>query len=256
MILVALTLVAAVRPRALAQKTDWTKVIVTVTLFLLGVRHQRHVVFFVLAASPLCTSRSPDCWIPCAAARPVGARKSATLRAVAGWGFGTFSPRSFSVHHPHSEAFPPRECRLPAVSRGLARIHQAERLSGNLATAFDWGSYAGWKLYPQCKVMFDGRYEEVFPNEVFDVAMRFSVRKGHWREALTRFHTDMIVLPKAVYKPTDLALLPDWKPVYEDFVSLVLLPRDKVAGFYVRPDFRNAAYSTEDLAKPVDLAPS
>ena len=39
-------------------------------------------------------------------------------------------------------------------------------------------------------------------------------------------------------------------------MSVVLLPRDKVAGSYVRPDSKNAAYSTENLSKPVDLASS
>ena len=38
-------------------------------------------------------------------------------------------------------------------------------------------------------------------------------------------------------------------------MSVVLLPRDKLAQSYLRPDFRNPAYAREDMAKPVVLAP-
>ena len=127
-------------------------------------------------------------------------------------------------------------------------------LSGNLATAFDWGSFASWKLHPRCKVMLDGRYEEVFPDEVFDVAIRFAVRQGNWSEALSRFPTDIVVLPKTYYTQADLSLLPSWKPVYQDFVSVVLLPRDRSTGSFARPDYKDPAYSREDLSKTIALA--
>ena len=48
--------------------------------------------------------------------------------------------------------------------------------------------------------MIDGRYEEVYPDEVFDVAIRFAVRQGKWSEALSRFPTDIVVLPKTYYR--------------------------------------------------------
>jgi hypothetical protein len=99
--------------------------------------------------------------------------------------------------------------------------------------------------------MIDGRYEEVFPKDVFDVAIRFSERQGNWWEALSRFHTDLVVLPKTSYTQADLSLFPGWKAVYQDFVSVVLLPTDIRSESIVRPNYKNPAYSTEDLAKPM-----
>ena len=99
--------------------------------------------------------------------------------------------------------------------------------------------------------MIDGRYEEVFPTDVFDIAIRFAVRQGDWREALRRFPTDIVVLPKSAYTQADLSLLPSWKPVYQDFVSVVLLPRERSSGPYTRPDYQDPAYAREDLAKTI-----
>jgi hypothetical protein len=256
MILAALTLLAALRPRTLARKTDWTKVIVTVTLFLVAVRHQRHVVFFVLAAASLWYEQFVGLLEPLRALLDrMTSRSSATAGAAARWVVGYVFPAAVVLY---VILIPRLSHRVTVDYRrfpvGSLEFIKQNELSGNVATAFDWGSYAGWKLYPQCKVMIDGRYEEVFPNDVFDVAMRFSVRQGDWREALRRYHTDVIVLPKAEYQPTDLALLPDWRPAYEDFVSLVLLPANSVPRRYVRPRFRDAAYSRENLAKPIVVA--
>jgi hypothetical protein len=68
---------------------------------------------------------------------------------------------------------------------------------------------------------------------------------------LRRYPTDIVVLPKSSYTPADLSLLPEWRPVYEDFVSLVLLPRDRPRVSYVRPNFKDPTYSREDLSKPI-----
>ena len=99
--------------------------------------------------------------------------------------------------------------------------------------------------------MLDGRYEEVYPDEVSELAMRFAVKQGNWLEPLERFPTDIVVLPKTFYTQADLSQFTAWKPVYQDYVSVVLLPRDRLARFYVRPDFRERAYGREDLGKPI-----
>jgi hypothetical protein len=136
---------------------------------------------------------------------------------------------------------------------GALEFIKQNRLTGNLATAFDWGSYALWKLYPQCKILVDGRYEEVYPDHAFAAAMRFSQKGERWWEVLREFPTDVVVLPKQIYRQADLAFLPEWKFVYQDEVSVVLLPRNRLAGPFVSPDFKDAAYAREDWTKPVAL---
>jgi hypothetical protein len=251
MILVGLTAAAACRSLLNKQKEDWTKIVVLVTTFLLGVRHQRHVVFFILAAAALAYEpiiglldpirRMLDRKVPATAER---------IRAIAGavlcYGVPTIALLLIIPKLHYRIGIDYR--RVPVGSFEFIRQN---KLSGNLATAFDFGSYAEWKLHPQCKVLIDGRYEEVFPNDVFELAIRLSVRQGKWWEVVSRFPTDIIVLPKQGYSLADLASLPGWKPVYQDHVSLVLLPAEKIQGPYVRPDYKSSAYASEDLSKAI-----
>lgn len=251
MILAGMTFVAAGRSIMRTDKLDWTRIVVMVALFLLGARHQRHAVFFVLAAATLFYDQFDALLDP---VRRLVCRcfpdKSAKIQTVAHWGLGYGLPALVALtiipRLSHNMTIDYR--RFPV---GSLEFIKQNGLTGNVATGFDWGSYASWKLHPQCKVMFDGRYEEVFPNDVFDLAMRFSVRQGDWSEVIRRYHTDIVVLPKSSYTQADLPLFPEWKPVYQDFVSVVLLPRDRPARSYVRPDFKDPAYSREDLSKPI-----
>jgi hypothetical protein len=256
MLLVGMTLLATCRSIIRRERPDWTRVVVLAGLFILGARHQRHVVFFILAASTLLYEQFDGLLDPLRSiVAKVFPKHCTKIQTGTRWGFGYLLPAAIFIF-----IIPKLSHRVSIDYRkfpvGSLEFVKQNGLSGNLATAFDWGSYSSWKLYPHCKVMIDGRYEEVYPNDVFDIAIRFAARSDPWWEALSRFHTDIVVLPKAFYSRSDLLLLPDWKPVYEDFVSVVLLPRGRIAGSYVRPDFRNAGYSTENLSKPVDLTPS
>ena len=254
MLLVGLTTVAACRSLLLKQKEDWTKIVVLVATFLLSVRHQRHVVFFVLAASTLAYHQIAGLVDPL---RRILDRRapsgSAKIQAVVQWGLGYVLPAIVLVL-----IIPKLHYRTVVDYRrfpvGSFEFIRQNGLSGNLATGFDFGSFAEWKLYPRCKVMIDGRYEEVFPNDVFDLAMQLSIRQGQWWEVVRRFPTDIVVLPKQGYSQADLGYLRGWVPVYQDHVSVVLLPADRIKGPYTRPDYRGAAYSNEDLSKSIVVA--
>lgn len=256
LLLVGMTLVAAFWSFVRGEKVDFTKVVVVAAVFLLSVRHQRHIVFFVLAAATLFHDQITGLLDPLRRMLDQAApERSAKLKTAARWGLGYILPvmvlAGIVPGLSHRMIIDYR--RFPV---GSLEFIKQNGLSGNLATAFDWGSYASWKLHPRCKVMLDGRYEEVFPDEVFDVAIRFAVRQGNWSEALSRFPTDIVVLPKAYYTLADLSLLPGWKPVFQDFVSVVLLPRDRDAGSFARPDYKDPAYAREDLSKTIALAGS
>jgi hypothetical protein len=253
MVLAVMGVLVGVRALLRKQKPDWTRVVVLAGLCVLGVRHQRHVVFFTLAAAALLHGQFDSLLDPLRALwAQILPKHGSKIQTGAHWGLGFALPVVFFML-----LIPKLSYRMNIDPRmfpvGSLEFIKQNGLSGNLATAFDWGSYASWKLHPQCKVMVDGRYEEVYPDEVFQVAIRFAVRQGDWWEALARFPTDIVVLPKAFYAARDLAHLPEWQPVYEDPVSVVLLPRDKLAESYVRPNFRDPAFGHEDLGKPTVL---
>lgn len=136
---------------------------------------------------------------------------------------------------------------------GSLEFIKQNNISGNLATSFGWGSYAFWKLYPQCKVLIDGRYEEVYSNDVYAKAMQFSEHEKNWQEVLKEYHSDILVLPKCVYSRSDALSLTDWEIVYLDEVSALLLPKNKIKHFYIYPNYRNPLYWKENLSKEIPL---
>lgn len=250
---VLMTLAAGIVGLARKEKPDWTKIALMAVLLFVGVRHQRNVVFFVLAAAALLHDRFERLLTPIRRAigrTPVGSSPKRRAIVRHGLGYGLAAVLFVSLIPRLSYGMKVDYRRFPV---GSFEFMKQNGVAGNLATAFDWGSYALWKLYPQCKVLFDGRYEEVYPSDVFDLAMRFSERQERWWEVLARYHADVLVLPKSLYTQADLALLPDWKPVYQDFVSVVLLPKASHIERVARPNYKDPAYGREDLAKPVDL---
>jgi hypothetical protein len=253
MVFVGMTLATAIRSVVRRQRPDWTKAVLVAVLFFIGVRHQRHIVFFVLAVSALLHDQFDGLLDP-------------LRKVIGGTSLGNFLKKQAVVRRGLGYILPAAIfiCIIPKLSYGMTidyrrfpvgslEFIKQNRVSGNLATAFDWGSYSFWKLYPQCKVLVDGRYEGVYPEDVFDIAMQFSQKQEGWWKVPGRFHTDVLVLPKNAYTQTDLALLPDWKPVYQDFVSVVLLPRDRPTGTFAYPDYRNPAYSKEDVSRHIEL---
>jgi hypothetical protein len=253
LIFVLLTMIAGIRLIAQKEKPDWTRIILVLSLLYLSIMHQRHTEFFILAVSGLLYHQYVNIFEPIRNF----IKKNLTENTYKIWNvikysFGYILLAALFIY-----------C-VPKLSNsiildplgypvGSLEFIKQNQISGNLATRFQWGSYAFWKLYPQCKVLIDGRYEEVYPNAVFDAAMQFSVRKGDWQEILRNFHADVLVLPKSNYSPADVSTLMDWKLVYQDAASVVLLPKNKLRPFYIYPDYRNPLYFKEDLSRKIKL---
>jgi hypothetical protein len=253
MIFFVLMLVASIKLLLQKEKPDWTRIILFIVLLYLGIKHQRHTVFFVLAASSLFYHQYLNLFMP-----------------VEGFIKNKLAAKAYEMWEPVRRNF----CYLmlglicvyimPRLSTSIVVAPSAypvgslefikqNNITGNLATLFDWGSYAFWKLYPQCKVLIDGRYEEVYPDYIYNEAMQFSQHQGDPMTPLRNYHTDILILPKQRYTPSDISIFTGWKPVYEDMVSVLFLPKDKIKSFYIYPDYKNPLYWKEDLSKNIPL---
>jgi len=60
-------------------------------------------------------------------------------------------------------------------------------------------------------------------------------------------------LPKNLYTPIDMQMLPGWDLAYQDFISVVLVPKDKIKLFNIVPDYKNPAYLKEDYSRQIRL---
>jgi hypothetical protein len=90
------------------------------------------------------------------------------------------------------------------------------RLGGKLLVSFTWGEYCLWKLYPQCLVAIDGRYETVYPADVHQEYFDFLMARPGWRNFLELYPPDLILIELASPVYSLVSLEPGWLQVYAD----------------------------------------
>ena len=118
---------------------------------------------------------------------------------------------------------------------GSVEFIKENKLSGNLLTLFHWGSYAAWKLYPQCLVAIDGRYEETYPDHIYESVHDFMNAKDDKLNFIKEHHTDIIVVEKHLKSYIILLQSKFWKPIYGDKISAVFVPRSTAKKSYKYP---------------------
>lgn len=129
---------------------------------------------------------------------------------------------------------------------GSVEFVRQNNLKGNLLTVFHWGSYAAWKLYPNCLIALDGRFEEVYPLPTFYHVGAFMTYFNkpeynfHWDNILRQYHTDIVILGtitddnKQAFKA--MKKKKEWKMVYGDLISAVFVRKKDFKENYVKPD--------------------
>ncbi len=125
------------------------------------------------------------------------------------------------------------EKKFPVKSVEFIKKNQ---LSGNLLVLFNWGSYALWNLYPQCRISIDGRYEEVYKTELVNESARFHYVGKDWQDFMLNYKTDLILIDKSYPVFVELLHLDDWKIVHQDGVSAVFLPIEKHREKMIEPE--------------------
>lgn len=89
-------------------------------------------------------------------------------------------------------------------------------LKGKLLNNFDFGSYAAYKLYPQNLIFMDGRYEEVYDNQIKIMLDEFMFGVDKNLEFLNTFPPDLILLYKGCAVYQSLLQNSNWAQVFVD----------------------------------------
>jgi len=96
-------------------------------------------------------------------------------------------------------------------------------IRGNVATAFDWGEYFIWKLYPAVRVSIDGRYTTAYPMEVIDDSWEWMRGGQGWRRLLEKYPAEIAVTDR--HHPVTQRLRNDseWVYIYSDPTAFVFV---------------------------------
>ncbi|MBM4285977.1 MAG: hypothetical protein FJ128_12140 [Deltaproteobacteria bacterium] len=213
--------------------TAW--LVLGVTLYL-GIRHQRHQVFFFLAVGAY-LPQPLSLFLASLRARP---RLQQAGRRL-GWAVPCCLALLLSAAYAHGlVSRGPLGLTLPALPDphnhqavyyplGAVRHIQAHALKGRLLTEFSWGEYLLWTLYPTCKVALDGRFETVYPETVAQKYWNFIYGRDTWRRFLEDYPPDLILVDPRSRVTAFLLREPGWVRVYADAGSVLFLRSDNLA---------------------------
>lgn len=137
------------------------------------------------------------------------------------------------------------QARYPIYAIEFVKINN---LKGNLFVNFDYGSYAGYKLYPNNKIAIDGRYEEVYFDDLLEDIKNFHlVKTQNWDRLIKKYKTDIIILEKnyPVYKK--LSQDKKWSMIFNDKDFAVFVPTKTIKKDYAFPTNKDDYYNKTEF---------
>ncbi len=204
----------------------WTELLILAVTCYLSLKHMRHNVFFVIASAAYMGEHFFAALghyaknMPGKFPRGADFFKNAVIYPIIiiiGILTVHFVPIKVEVD----------ETKYPVKSVDFIKKNQ---LSGNLLVLFNWGAYALWNLYPQCRIAIDGRYEEVYPDSLVNEAARFQYLGKDWVELMENYKTDLMLIDTSYPVYAELLQLSGWKIIYSDKVSGVFMPAARAEG--------------------------
>ncbi|MGD0827158.1 MAG: hypothetical protein ABSA09_03620 [Desulfobaccales bacterium] len=215
---------------------DLTAILALGLTLYLGIRHSRHLVFFLLltgAYLPAMLTRFLERITSDPKLISVGKRLGWKMPAVVGLVLITSLGIKIACCNPLALKIPP----LPEKTRGSDIYYpvgaieyiKSHQLKGNLLTEFNWGEYLIWILSPQCKVALDGRYETVYPEELANQYFDFINGRKNWREFLEKYPPEMVLIRSQGKAYGLIHAEQQWRQVYLDQGCALFVRNDNKA---------------------------
>lgn len=149
------------------------------------------------------------------------------------------------------------EKRIRITEKGYPRFAvefiKINNITGNLYVNFDWGSYAAYKLYPHNLIVMDGRYEEVYNPELLVEMKNFHNLKNDWEKIIREYPPDVMIIEKKYPVFNIMQIHPKWELVFENNLSGVFVPKDKVKQNYIYPESDDDYYNKNIFANDIDF---
>ena len=122
------------------------------------------------------------------------------------------------------------------------RFLKQNGIKGKLLIPFDWGEYAIWKLYPDCRVSIDGRFRTVYSEKVLRDHFRAAGDESKLRDLLEKYPADIILGRQNPLYQRLMSTQDRWIYIYSDPTAIVFV-RDDVFQRDVLEKFRKKGLS-------------
>ena len=122
--------------------------------------------------------------------------------------------------------------KFPVLETEFIRINN---IKGNILTAFGFGSYVSYKLYPDNLIYMDGRYEEVYYDKEFKTLLDFELYNQNWKDIYQLYPTDILMPDKTIPVYDILKKSDEWTLVFEGPICGVFLKKENSKKTYKIP---------------------
>ena len=206
---------------SLWQKIDKTKYIMLFVTLYLAISHVKLLPFFVISGAAYCYE---DFEIFAKNKSIEFAEKFCKILVIICCIFGITSKYVKNIPL-GAKVYPHREVEFIKINE----------LKGNILVNFGLGSFVSYKLYPQNKIFMDGRYEEVYGEDLAILLRNYYLLEKNWDEILVKYPTDIIIVER-MYRVSDKLLeLPNWVKVYETKDFRIFIKKDLQKEKYIQP---------------------
>jgi len=124
---------------------------------------------------------------------------------------------------------------------------KTNKIKGNLLTNFGAGSYAAYKLYPDNKIFMDGRYEEVYYQNMIPLLKQFHLVKSNWDEILKKYPPDIMIIEKYYPIYNHLKYSDDWTLIFDKDTNFGIFIKSKYAKTHYKNPPLNIDYYKRTL---------
>lgn len=228
-----LLLLAIVALRGMASRSespDYATILTLGVSAVLGLAVMRHTTFFVIASAPVV-------WAWMASLLKRGSGAGGPMQALRTWNSPLVEASYYGVSRGlllvgtilALSSSPFRIVLFSEFPTAAVDFIAQNHLRGNLLIPFNFGGYAIWRLYPDCRVAMDGRYETVYKDSTYQAVRNFFAGGPGWSEFLDQYPHDLILVsPRRDVTEKNLAGRTDWQLSYQDEKSLVYVRKEAV----------------------------
>jgi len=207
----------------LRRRWDYVDILVMAVIIFIGISHVRHTVFLGLIFGAYVPLQLSEHW-------HILTERKASLQTKSWIPGSVFVCLVLLIHLLiNPSRIPPLvpsfmitapQSRYPV---GALNWIMQKGLKGNILPLFDWGEFIIWRLYPDCRVAMDGRYETVYEEHVHREYFDFLFARPTWRVFLEKYPHEMILIPSRI-KIADLVKMEKgWRIAYGDQESLLFI---------------------------------